>query len=78
MKIEFRLYASLSAYMPETNSTDATIDIREGTRIKDLLGQFKVPAESVKLIFLNGVHATGNEILNEGDRVGVFPPIAGG
>ena len=78
MKIEFRLYASLSAYMPETNSTDATIDIEEGTRIKELLDKFNVPADSVKIIFLNGVHAKGNEILQDGDRLGVFPPIAGG
>jgi len=30
------------------------------------------------MIFLNGLHATGDEVLREGDRVGVFPPVAGG
>lgn len=78
MKIEFRLYASLSVYMPETDRTDSIIDINKGTSIQKLLEQYNVPAESVKIIFLNGVHAEGDEILNEGDRVGVFPPIAGG
>lgn len=78
MKIEFRLYASLSVYMPETDRTDAIIDINEGISIQELLEQFGVPAESVKIIFLNGVHAKGGEVLKEGDRVGVFPPIAGG
>ncbi len=78
MKIELRLYASLSIYMPETNSAPVIVDIGQGTRIRELLEQLKVPADSVKIIFLNGVHAQGDEILEEGDRIGVFPPIAGG
>ena len=78
MKIELRLYASLSVYMPETNRATVIVDIDQGTRIQELLEQLKVPADSVKIIFLNGVHAKGKEILKEGDRIGVFPPIAGG
>jgi molybdopterin converting factor small subunit len=27
---------------------------------------------------LNGIHAQGDEVLKEGDRVGAFPPVAGG
>jgi molybdopterin converting factor small subunit len=34
--------------------------------------------DKVKIIFLNGIHASGEETLREGDRVGVFPPVAGG
>jgi molybdopterin converting factor small subunit len=37
-----------------------------------------VPLETVKLIFLNGIHAKDNEVLKDGDRLGVFPPVAGG
>ena len=78
MKIEFRLYSSLSVYMPETNRASLIVDINEGINIWELLGQFKVPPDLVKIIFLNGVHAQGDEILKEGDRIGVFPSIAGG
>ena len=78
MKIELRLFASLSVYMPETDSADAVIDIKQGISIRELLEQFNVPADSVKIIFVNGVHAERDEILKEGDRVGIFPPVAGG
>ena len=78
MKIELRLYASLSVYMPGTDKGSLIVDIGQGIRIRDLLEQFKVPTDSAKIIFLNGLHAKGDEILREGDRVGVFPPIAGG
>ena len=78
MKIELRLFASLSVYMPETVSVDSIIDIKEGISIRELLEQLNVPLDSVKIIFVNGVHAERDEILKEGDRVGIFPPVAGG
>ncbi|MFC1840552.1 MoaD/ThiS family protein [Thermodesulfobacteriota bacterium] len=78
MKIELRLYASLVVYMPETGNTDAVVDIKQGISIRELLEQFNVPLDSVKIIFVNGVHAERDKILKEGDRVGIFPPVAGG
>jgi len=44
----------------------------------EILKRLDVPLDKVKVIFLNGVHGKGEEILKEGDRVGVFPPVAGG
>ena len=79
MRIELRLYASLSRYLPEKregNSCD--IEIAPGTTINELLRDRNIPLEAPKVIFLNGVHARGDEILKEGDRVGAFPPVAGG
>jgi molybdopterin converting factor small subunit len=79
MKIELRLYASLAAFMPEqTGGKSLTMEVSEGTTIQNLLEQLKVPQEKIKLVFLNGVHANGDEILKEGDRVGIFPAVAGG
>ena len=80
MKIELHLYASLRGYMPETGRGNAgeLPGVREGTTIKELLTQLGVPIDAVKIIFLNGVQASGDETLQEGDRVGVFPPVAGG
>jgi molybdopterin converting factor small subunit len=52
--------------------------VGEGTTIKALLENLEVPLETVKLIFVNGVHAKDDDVLKEGDRLGVFPPVAGG
>jgi sulfur carrier protein ThiS len=79
MKIELRLYASLASGMPEsTGGKPHAMEVSEGTTIQNLLEQLKVPQEKIKLVFLNGVHANGDEILKEGDRVGIFPAVAGG
>jgi sulfur-carrier protein len=80
MKIELNLYASLARYIPrETGAPYNRIwEVAEGTTILALLHRLQVPMDRVKLIFLNGLHAHGDEILSEGDRVGVFPAVAGG
>lgn len=80
MKIEIKLYASLARYGPEDSAAKPpqAMEVPEGTTIKKLLESLKVPAEAVKVVFLNGIHAGADEVLKEGDRVGVFPPVAGG
>lgn len=80
MKIELNLYASLKAHSPQANQgkAEGPTEVPEGATIRELLAQLGVPVDAVKIIFLNGVHAKGDETLKEGDRVGVFPPVAGG
>ena len=80
MRIELRLYASLARFMPDEKGGSGanTLEVDEGTTISDLLEALKVPPNAVKLIFLNGIHAQGDQVLNDGDRVGIFPPVAGG
>jgi molybdopterin synthase sulfur carrier subunit len=80
MKIEMNLFASLARYMPDKNSSHGhrVMETADGTTIVEILKRLEVPLDKVKVIFLNGVHAKGEEILKEGDRVGVFPPVAGG
>jgi molybdopterin converting factor small subunit len=79
MKIELRLYASLSRYLPEEkDGNSCVVEVEPGTTIRDLFLRFQIPAEARKIIFLNGIHAQGDEVLKNGDRVGAFPPVAGG
>ena len=79
MKIEFKLYASLACHMPEkADGNPNVMEVTEGMTIGEVLEQLKVPIDVVRVIFLNGIHAKGDEVLKEGDRVGVFPPVGGG
>jgi len=79
MKIELKLFASLRSYLPEKNeSGSCAVETEEGTTIKDVLEQLDVPVDLCKIIFVNGVHAGKDDVLKDGDRLGVFPPVAGG
>jgi len=80
MKVELNLFASLARYAPDKTGGHGhhIIDVAEGTTIIGLLDHLKLPIDKIRMIFLNGLHATGDEVLREGDRIGVFPPVAGG
>ncbi len=79
MRIQLCLYASLASHLPETAGGNAcTLEVQEGTAVRDILGQLKIGLEIPKIIFLNGIHAGLDDVLKNGDRLAVFPPIAGG
>lgn len=79
MKIELILYASLRHYLPEQNGKNSCmVEVEEGTTIGRLLAKLQIPAEAAKILFRNGVHVKSDEVLKDGDRVGAFPPVAGG
>ncbi len=79
MKIEVNLYAALSQYNPDgTKGPVHMVDVEEGTTVKDLLRHLGVPIQSAKLIFVDGTQADLDAVLEEGNRLGVFPPVGGG
>jgi molybdopterin converting factor small subunit len=79
LKVQLNLYASFKGYLPDKSAGNSCIvEVEEGTRIRELLVRMNIPPEAPKVIFLNGVHAQGDEVLKDGDRVGAFPPVAGG
>ncbi|MBW2064460.1 MAG: MoaD/ThiS family protein [Deltaproteobacteria bacterium] len=80
MKVRVNLYASLAKYTPEGSpgADSGIVDVEEGTTVRGLLSGLNIPEGAVKMVFLNGAYAKGDEVLKEGDRIGVFPPVAGG
>ena len=79
MKVEVNLYATLARYLPEkVRENDRLMEIEDGTTVGDLLRQLNIPAEKAKLVFLDGTHADVGAVLEEGSRIGIFPPVGGG
>jgi molybdopterin converting factor small subunit len=80
MKIQLNLFASLTKFLPDPEGAGFSnlVEVGEGTTIETLLDRLKIPREQPKIIFLNGLHAEGTAVLKEGDRLGIFPPLAGG
>jgi molybdopterin converting factor small subunit len=80
MKIDVCLYASLASRLPETKTGNNTalMDVADGTTIGELLNHLSIQPDEPKIVFRNGLHAKLGDIINEGDRVAIFPPVAGG
>lgn len=79
MRVQLLLYASLAKFLPpEGSGNSSALEVEDGASIGDLLALVKVPEDSPRIIFVNGRHAQLSQELADGDRVAVFPPIAGG
>lgn len=79
MKAEVKLFATLKRFMPKQSLDNPWIvDIEKNTTINELIKKIDIPINEVKIIFLNGIHAKGDEILKDNDRIGIFPPVGGG
>ncbi len=83
MNVTLKLYASLGGYLPAGAERNmAGVDVADGTTIRQLLDAHHVPPESCHLVLLNGVFQAPavrtSVVLNPGDAVAVWPPVAGG
>lgn len=73
--IDLRLFATLAAHMPPDAGQ---YPIESGTTVARLLERLGVPANEVKLIFIDGTRRDLHSPLQGGERVGLFPPVGGG
>jgi molybdopterin converting factor small subunit len=78
MKVEIRLFATLKELLPTKNSEGTIIEVNKGTIIDDLVEKYKISREIRLIIIVNGRHENESYIINDGDRIGIFPPVGGG
>lgn len=79
MRIKVRLFATLREYVPEARiGVTLEIDLPEGARVSDLIAHYGLPADLVKLAYVNGIYREQDTPLHDNDEVGLFPPIGGG
>ena len=84
MRIVFKLYASLTQYLPPEvrASNRLPLDVPEGSTVSSVVEPFGLPLELVHLVLVNGVFVPRDErttrALEDGDVLAIWPPIAGG
>jgi len=74
MPISVNCFATLAQYTPLGGQMDVAPGMTAG-QLVDLLG---MPRDSVRILFINGLHAEMDTPVKDGDRVGLFPAVAGG
>ena len=79
VRIQVQLFATLSRYLPGASATHgATVDVPDGSTIRDVLARLGIPHEVPVITLLNGRDAGHEETLKESDTLTMFPPLAGG
>lgn len=83
MKITFKLFATLSDYLPpQKQGNIVELDVSDGSTIADLVKQFNLPIQLVHLVLVNGKYIKPEDrnthLLVENDVLAIWPPVAGG
>lgn len=78
MRVDVALFASLSGLHSEAgHGHTRTYEFEPGTTIADVVEEFGLP-DQPRIVFVNGRHAEETAELHEGERLAIFPPVAGG
>lgn len=84
MKITFKLFASLTDYLPAHARGDnqVVLDVEPAASIAQIVEPFGLPHKLVHLVLVNGhfvpPEQRATRTLAEGDVLAIWPPIAGG
>jgi molybdopterin converting factor small subunit len=77
MNVEVELFATLRKYGPPREGA-FTVELAEGDRMRRLIEILGIPLDMERVILINGRPANLESPLEEGDRIVLFPPVAGG
>lgn len=83
MRVRLALFATLTGYLPssadpETDTRhERSIDLPDGTTVGQVVDSLSLPDEP-RVIFVDGRHQPESYVLAEGERLAIFPPVAGG
>jgi thiamine biosynthesis protein ThiS len=83
MRVNVKLFALLSAYLPPgARANAAEVEVAEGASAGDVIRQLNLPPEQCHLVLINGHFVPPGERarhrLSENDALAIWPPVAGG
>lgn len=84
MQITFKLYASLTEFLPAERRTSnfVELEVPSGATIASIIEPFNLPMKLVHLVLINGSYVPPEQHaareLQAGDVLAIWPPIAGG
>jgi molybdopterin converting factor small subunit len=84
MQITFKLFATLTDYLPAEarRSNQMIMDVAPGASISQIIEPFGMPPKLVHLVLVNGKYIApenrGTHALVDGDVLAIWPPVAGG
>ncbi len=82
IKMHLELFASLMHLLPPgTSRHKREIKVTQGTSVQDVIDEYRIPLELAHIVLVNGVFVCedrSSHILEAGDILSIWPPVAGG
>jgi len=79
MNVDVALFASLASFQPDgmPGRHARPVEFPDGWHVGQAIEMLGLPDEP-RVVFLNGRHAEDSDVMSEGDRLAIFPPVGGG
>ena len=74
MQLDIRLFATLQKFLPNVEK----LKLDDNCTVFELLEKIGINSSEVAITLVNGRHVELEQRLHDGERVAIFPPIAGG
>jgi molybdopterin converting factor small subunit len=79
MIVHVKLFATLRRQYPDVGIGEPMpVELPDGATVEQLIECLRLPAEQVKIVFVNNIVQQEQYTLNDGDELGIFPPVGGG
>ena len=81
ISVEVKLFGNFRSYHPEGEDKSKSFICnlpKDNNTVDNLISTLNIPREEVKIVFVNNIKVKLEDKLQDGDEVGIFPPIAGG
>jgi molybdopterin converting factor small subunit len=79
IRVKVKLFATLRRYYPELGiGGGLDVELPDGATVGQLVNHLGLPADHVRVVFINGIARDESYTLSDGDEVGIFPPVGGG
>lgn len=73
-EIQLRFYEELNDYLPrEKQRRTFSISFEQGATVAEQLDRLGIPADKVDLVLCNGVSVGLSQVLQDGDRISIYP-----
>jgi molybdopterin converting factor small subunit len=77
--VHVRLYATLRRLRPGLELGEALpVELESGSTVGSLLQAMTLPEDEIKIVFVNNLVREQDHVLEDGDQLGIFPPVGGG
>lgn len=79
MRVTVKLFATLVRFKDGSRAgRPFEVELPEGSLVQDLVNSLNIPLEETHVVFINNIIVETRSKLQDGDVVGLFPPVGGG
>ena len=79
MQVEVRVYSGLEKFVNGAKFGEAIyVDLNDAATGRTLIEKLGIPGEEIFTFMVNGLHKDLHAVLQDKDRIAMFPPVGGG